>query len=110
MVECYCKSIAILSHSVDVPDPCENWVSTPGPKRITLESRDKIKLPIMYAYCLKTHLTYRKMLVSGVTIDFVRATNFNVRIPHTLCEITTDAKKRMQTQNNIINSKIDENL
>ena len=35
-----------------MPDLCENWVSTPGPKRITLESCDEIKLPIMYAYCL----------------------------------------------------------
>ena len=33
-----------------MPDPCENWMSTPGLKRITLESCDKIKFPIMYAY------------------------------------------------------------
>ena len=38
--------------SIDVPDPCENWVSTPGPKRNNLESCDKIKLPIVYAYFL----------------------------------------------------------
>ena len=33
--------------SVDVPDPCENWVSTPGKKRIIMESYAKIKLLIM---------------------------------------------------------------
>ena len=42
--ECYCINFAILAPSVDVPDLCENWVSTPGPKLITLESFDKIKL------------------------------------------------------------------
>ena len=35
--ECYCKSFVILTHSVDVPDPFENWMSIPGPKRITLD-------------------------------------------------------------------------
>ena len=57
MVDGYGKSFVILPHSVDVPDPCDNWALTPGPFRITLESRDKITLPIMYAYCLKTYLT-----------------------------------------------------
>ena len=46
---CYCKSFVNWKHSVNEPDPCENWMSTPGPKRIT---GDKIKIPIMYAYCL----------------------------------------------------------
>ena len=69
-----------------MPNPCENWVSTPGPKRITLESCDEIKLPIMYAYCLKVYLLNQNCLFQMCSIVFVVATNFNVRISPTLCE------------------------
>ena len=34
--DCSCKNNYILTHSVDLPDSCENWVSTSGPKRTTL--------------------------------------------------------------------------
>ena len=51
-------------------DPCENWVSTPGPKRNTLESRGKIKLSIMYAYCLQTHLNNQKCRFRSYSTDF----------------------------------------
>ena len=53
------KSFVILTCAVDVPDPCENWLSTPGPKPITLESCDKIRLPIISALCLKVYLSIK---------------------------------------------------
>ena len=43
------SSFVILTRSVDVPDPCENWALTPVPKRITLDACDTIKPPVMYA-------------------------------------------------------------
>ena len=69
-----------------MPDPCENWASTPGPKRIALESSDKIKLPIMYAFCFKIYLPIQKCRFQMCYILLVRAIHFRVRISHTLCE------------------------
>ena len=40
----------------------------------------------MYAYCLKTYLTYQTCRFQMYSKEFVRATKFNVRIPPTLCE------------------------
>ena len=67
--EFYCKSFVILTRAVNVPDPYENLVSSPGLKRITLEPCDKIRLPIIYALCLKVYLSIKT--VSGVFYVFL---------------------------------------
>ena len=58
----------------------------PGQKRITLESSHRMKLPIMYAYCLKIYLPNQNCRFQMCSIVFVRATNFNVRISPSLRE------------------------
>ena len=83
--EFYGKRFVISTRSVDVSDPCENWVPTPCPKRITLESFDKIKLPsnrVKYTY-LSLDILYLPNQISRFqmrSILFVRATHFNVHI------------------------------
>ena len=69
-----------------MPGSCENWVSTPGPKRITLESFYMTKLSIEYAYCLEVYLPNQNCRFQVCSISFVRAANFDVRISSTLCE------------------------
>ena len=57
------KSFVTLTRLVDVSDQCENWVSTSGPKRITLDSCDKIKLNSYMNNVLRYIFTQSKLLV-----------------------------------------------
>ena len=50
--ECYCHSFVILTCSVDIPNPCENWVSTPRSKRITLRSVHMERFAYVCKFCI----------------------------------------------------------
>ena len=72
--ECFCVNFDILKHSVAMSDPCENWESTPGIKRIVCESRARMKLRNFYAYCLLEYLPNKNWLFQMCVIVFVSAT------------------------------------
>ena len=84
--ECFCVNSDNLKPSVAMPDPCENWESTPGLKVMVCESRARMKLPNFYAYCLKVYLPNQNWLFQMFVIGFVSATIFNVQISPTFCE------------------------
>ena len=63
----------ILNHSVAMSDPCENWKSTPGLKLMVWELRARMKLPNVYAYCLKVYLPNQNWLFQMCVIVFVSA-------------------------------------
>ena len=60
-----------------LPSRC---VSAPGPKRITLESCDKIKLQISCEYCLYVVLPNQHCQLQMFSFAFVRATNMPYRV------------------------------